>query len=87
MKIEKKAVLLEQLKILTDFRKDKHKIEYPLHEIIFMSLFGLLKGFVTFKDLQRWMQYQENNEIFKKLFKKEKVNVPSRSTLHHLLLK
>ncbi|HIP14818.1 MAG TPA: hypothetical protein EYG74_04945 [Sulfurimonas autotrophica] len=47
MKIEKKAVLLEQLKILTDFRKDKHKIEYPLHEIIFMSLFGLLKGFVT----------------------------------------
>ena len=42
-----------------------------------MSLFGLLKGFVTFKDLQTWMQYQENNEIFKKLFKKEKVNVPS----------
>ena len=86
MKIEKKIELLNQLKNLTDFRKDEHKIEYPLHEVIFMSLFGLLKGFVTFKDLQTWMQYQENNEIFKKLFKKEKVNVPSRSTLHHLLM-
>ena len=86
MKIEKKIELLNQLKNLTDFRKDEHKIECPLHEVIFMSLFGLLKGFVTFKDLQTWMQYQENNEIFKKLFKKEKVNVPSRSTLHHLLM-
>jgi hypothetical protein len=86
MKIDKKVILLEELKKLTDFRKDEHKIEYPLHEIIFMSLFGLLKGFVTFTDLQTWMQYQENNEIFKKLFKKEKVNVPSRSTLHNLLI-
>jgi hypothetical protein len=86
MKIDKKAELLKQLKTLTDFRKDKHKIEYPLHEVIFMSLFGLLKGFVTYKDLSTWMQYQEHNEVFKKLFQKEKVNVPSRSTLHHLLL-
>jgi len=89
MKIDKKSELLElleQLKSLTDFRKDKHKIEYPLYEIIFMSLFGLLKGNVTFEDLHCWMQYQENNEIFKKLFKKDKVAVPSRSTLHHLLI-
>jgi hypothetical protein len=86
MKIDKKVILLKELENLTDFRKDEHKIEYPLHEIIFMSLFGLLKGFVTFTDLQTWMQYQENNEIFKKLFKKEKVNVPSRSTLHNLLI-
>jgi hypothetical protein len=86
MKIEKKVELLKQLKNLTDFRKDEHKIEYPLDEIIFMSLFGLLKGFTTFKDLNTWMQYQEHNEVFKKLFKKEKVNVPSRSTLHLLLI-
>jgi hypothetical protein len=86
MKIDKKVILLQKLKNLTDFRKDKHKIEYPLHEIIFMSLFGLLKGFVTFTDLQTWMQYQENNEIFKKLFKKGKINIPSRSTLHNLLI-
>ncbi len=86
MKIDKKAELLKQLQTLTDFRKDEHKIEYPLHEVIFMSLFGLLKGFVTYKDLNTWMQYQEHNEVLKKLFQKEKVNVPSRSTLHHLLL-
>lgn len=86
MKIEKKIKLLNQLKTLTDFRKDEHKIEYPLHEIIFMALFGLLKGNVTFTDLQCWMQYNEKNEIFKKLFEKKKVNIPSRSTLHHLLM-
>jgi CRISPR/Cas system endoribonuclease Cas6 (RAMP superfamily) len=51
MKIDKKVKLLEQLKTITDFRKDKHKIEYPLHEIIFRSLFGLLKGNLTFVDL------------------------------------
>ena len=44
MKIEKKIELLNQLKNLTDFRKDEHKIEYPLHEVIFMSLFGLLSN-------------------------------------------
>lgn len=84
--MNKKEELLQELKTLTDFRKDEHKIEYPLHEILFMSLFGLLKGNVTFKDLHAWMQYQEDNSIFKKLFKKEKVNIPSRSTLHHLLM-
>lgn len=61
MKIDKKAKLLEQLKTVTDFRKDKHKIEYPLHEIIFMSLFGLLKGNVTFADLHYWMKFNERN--------------------------
>ena len=39
-----------------------------------MALFGLLKGQVTYKDLHAWMQYQENNEIFKKLFEKDKIN-------------
>jgi len=86
MKMKKKIELLEEVKTITDFRKDEHKIEYQLHEIIFMALFGLLKGYVTYKDLHAWMKYQEQNEIFKKLFKKEKVNVPSRSTLHNLLM-
>jgi len=86
MKIEKKVELLKQLETLTDFRKDEHKIEYPLHEVIFMALFALLKGNLTYKDIHAWMQYQEQNEIFKKLFKKEKVNIPSRSTIHHLLM-
>ena len=63
-----KKKLLNELKNLTDFRKDTHKIEYPLHEVIFMILFGLLKGYVTYKDLHCWMQYQSENDLFKNLF-------------------
>jgi len=51
-----------------------------------MTLFGLLKGYVTYKELHGWMQYQEHNDLFKKLFDKEKINIPSRSTLHNLLM-
>lgn len=51
-----------------------------------MALFGLLKGNITFTDIHCWMQYNQNNDIFKKLFKKDKVNIPSRSTLHNLLM-
>lgn len=85
MKIKKKE-LIKALKEVSDFRKDEHKIEYPLYEILFMTLFGLLKGYLTYKELHGWMQYQENNELFKKLFEKDKVDIPSRSTLHHLLM-
>ena len=86
MKMKKKKELILELKKVSDFRVDKHKIEYPLYEILFMTLFGLLKGYLTYKELQGWMQYQENNELFKKLFEKDKINIPSRSTLHHLLM-
>ena len=51
-----------------------------------MTLFGLLKGYATYKDLHSWMQYQEDNVLFKTLFGKEKVKIPSRSTLHNLLM-
>ena len=51
-----------------------------------MTLFGLLKGYVTYKDLHGWMQYQEDNTLFKKLFDKETIYIPSRSTLHNLLM-
>jgi len=84
--MKKKKELIEVLKKVSDFRKDKHKIKYPLYEILFMSLFGILKGANNYKDIHAWMQYQEENEIFKKLFKKEKINIPSRSILHHLLM-
>ena len=86
MKMKKKKELVLELKKVSDFRVDEHKIEYPLYEILFMTLFGLLKGYLTYKDLHGWMQYQENNELFKKLFDKEKINIPSRSTLHNLLM-
>jgi len=84
--MKKKKELFKELKKVTDFRVDKHKIEYPLHEILFMTLFGLLKGYVTYKEIHGWMKYQENNEIFKKLFGKEKISIPSCSTVHHLLM-
>lgn len=84
MKLKKE--LLKRLEDISDFRVDKAKIEYALHEVLFMTLFGLLKGYVTYKDLHSWMQYQEDNVLFKTLFGKKKVKIPSRSTLHNLLM-
>jgi len=64
---------------------DTGKIEYPLHEVLFMTLFALIKGNTTFKDIFTWMTYNQNNEILKEIFEKEKINVPSKSTFHTLL--
>ena len=73
------------LKNIPDYRVDTGKIEYPLHEVLFMTLFALIKGNTTFKDIFSWMTYNENSEILKEIFKKEKINIPSRSTFHSLL--
>ena len=73
------------LKNIPDYRVDTGKIEYPLHEVLFMTLFALIKGNTTFKDIFSWMTYSENSEILKEIFKKEKINIPSRSTFHSLL--
>ena len=35
--------LLTQLKNIPDYRVDTGKIEYPLHEILFMTLFALIR--------------------------------------------
>ena len=51
MKLKKKKQLLEQLKTVPDFRVDKFKIIYPLEQILFMTLFALLKGATTFKEV------------------------------------
>ena len=64
---------------------DTGKIEYPLHEVLFMTLFALIKGNTTFKDIFTWMTYNQNNEILKEIFEKEEINVPSKSTFHTLL--
>ena len=77
--------MLEALKNIPDYRVDTGKIEYPLHEVLFMTLFALLKGNTTFKDIFSWMTYNENNEMLKEIFKKEKINIPSKSTFHTLL--
>ena len=51
-----------------------------------MTLFALLKGNTTFKDIMSWMIFNENNQILKDLFEKEKINIPSKSTCHRILL-
>jgi len=75
MKIRNKRELLKQLETIKDFRTDRHKIEYALSEVLFMSIFGLLKGYVTFKELHCWMGYNEHNTLFKKLFKKTEIKI------------
>ena len=87
MKLKKKKKLLEQLKTIPDYRVDTGKIEYPLHEVLFMVLFGLLKGQNTFKDMASWMLYNKDNKTLKKIFnKKNSINIPSKSTLHNMLI-
>ena len=50
MKLRRKKELLKALSNVPDFR-DKDKITYPLNEVLFMTLFGLLKGNHTFEQL------------------------------------
>jgi predicted transposase YbfD/YdcC len=87
MKLKQKKQLLEQLKIIPDFRVDKYKILYPLEQILFMTLFALLKGASTFKEIHIWMEYaKKNNKILKKVFATNKIDIPSKSTLHRILI-
>ena len=77
--------LLVALKDIPDYRVDTGKIEYPLHEVLFMTLFAIIKGNTTFKDIYSWMMYNENNELLKGIFEKETMKIPSKSTFHTLL--
>ncbi len=86
MKLKQKKLLLEELKTVKDFRVDKHKILYPLHEILFMTLFALLKSNTTFKEMHLWMEFSANNKILKKVFSKKEIAIPCKSTLHRILM-
>jgi predicted transposase YbfD/YdcC len=86
MDLDNKRALLKQFEKIDDFRIDKHKIKYPLHEVLFMALFALLQGNMNYDDIHSWIAANANGKIFKRLFKKRKVGVPSVSTLHHLLV-
>ena len=86
MKLKKKKQLLEQLKTIPDFRVDKYKIQFPLERVLFMTLFALLKGANTFKEIHIWMEYAKDNKILKKVFGVKKIDIPSRSTLHRILI-
>ena len=85
MKMRKKKELFKQLEKMKDFRRHREQIIYPQAEILFMSLFGLLKGHTTFKELQIYLSFNKDNKIFKKIFGKKKIRIPVRSTLHRIL--
>jgi hypothetical protein len=44
-----------------------------------------MKGYLTFKELHRYIKMNKNNKLFKKLFKTNKIRVPCKSTLHRIL--
>ncbi|MEA3315872.1 MAG: ISAs1 family transposase, partial [Campylobacterota bacterium] len=85
MKLKRKKELFNQLGEIKDFR-DTDKITYQLNEILFMSLFGLLKGNHTFEQLHDWMEFNSDNKIFLKLFDKKVIDIPCESTLHRMLV-
>ena len=86
MKMRKKKELFKQLEQMEDFRRHREQIVYPQSEILFMSLFGLMKGHTTFKGLHFYLSFNKNNKIFKKIFNKTtKIRIPVRSTLHRIL--
>ncbi len=85
MKFRVKKKLLKQLESIEDFRRRRDQMIYPLSEILFMSLLGLIKGYATFDDLHFYFTKNKNNKIFRKLFNKKKIRVPVRSTLHRIL--
>lgn len=51
-----------------------------------MTLFALIKGNTTFKDIFSWMIYNQDNEILKEIFDKAEILIPSKSTYHCLLI-
>jgi len=51
-----------------------------------MTLFALLKGNTTFKDILAWMVFNSTIQILKDIFEKKSINIPSKSTYHRLLI-
>jgi hypothetical protein len=85
MKSRQNKKLFNKLGLIKDFRRHREQIVFPLPEILFISLFGLVKGYLTFDDLHFYFSINKDNKLFKKIFGKEKIRVPSRSTLHRIL--
>ena len=46
----------------------------------------MLKGKVTFEALHDWMELNSTNELFLKILNKKKIDLPSESTLHRILI-
>ena len=85
MKLKNKKRLFEEFKSIPDFRAHRHKIQYPLEEILFLTLFALLQGVSEYRAIHTWCIYNANSKIFKRIFDKRHVRVPSFSTLHMIL--
>lgn len=85
MKLKNKKRLFEEFKSIPDFRTHKHKVQFPLEEIVFMSLFALLQGVCEYRSIHTWCIYNANSKIFKRIFDKRNVKVPSFSTFHKIL--
>ena len=85
MKMMNKKKLLKEFETIPDYRVHKHKIVYPLHEIIFLTLSALLQGQTTYDDIHTWMKYNANGKFFKRLFGKRKVRIPSYQHMHFIL--
>ena len=85
-KYTKAKALLESLKTVPDYRVDIGKIEYPLHNVLFMVLFALLKGYKDYKDIWRWMVYNKTNLVLMEIFQTKEIKVPSYSTLHDMMI-
>ena len=86
MKLKKTKELFAKLQTIPDYRVDEGKIEYVLAEVIFMTLFGILKGYNTYKDIVVWMKHNSDNKILKRVFQKDSIDIPSKSTLHNIMI-
>ena len=78
--------MFAHLQTIEDYRVDEGKIEYILAEVIFMALFGIIKGHNTYKDIVVWMKHNSDNKILKKVFQKKSIKIPSKSTLHNIMI-
>ena len=63
--------------------KNKPNLKKNKKKFLYKVIFALLKGNTTFKDVWGWMIYNGNSQILKEIFQKEKVEMPSKSTLHN----
>lgn len=51
-----------------------------------MTLFALLKGNTSFKEIHTWMLFNSDNSTLKQMLSTNKIGIPSKSTLHALLI-
>lgn len=87
MKYQQKKELLRQLETIPDYRKHEGKIIYSLAKVLFLTLLAMLKGKKTLDEMHTWMVMSADNTMLCRLLGFNKmVEIPSRSTLHAMLI-